>query len=621
MLEEHDEALAEIYAEHTGRPIQEMRDAMEAETWIRGSAAVDFGLADETGDDEDDANASAPRPLPEGYLKRCKGGETALNLFIFLDSDLKSFCHGNSPSSARFIPTPSANGDDHQNKTNSAGAPGGAIDRNQMDKIKALLKKHGIQFAEDASEDQLVALLDKIPTASTKNGDEKTIVLDPKLSSEIADMQKHLKEEKLLRVTARIDALIEEHRVTNDEREDAIERCMAEKDDKYLKILAKRPQAHAGAPALPFGIVEISAENPLKAIQAKHKTPFERKEAIKADFHELIMDAFRRDIKSGAIRADDYFGKKFIALVHAGINPMTDEHMPQLPLASNTYSATLVTSFLMDGSVTDLQNRWAMLSAFTLDTNPDPYKPKATGVLKHVTVGSTTGTNLTNFEAGDSTVAPVSVTMNQYTQPFQVSNSDLNSGLRMQNLVTINTANFANKVIEVATAPITAANFTGAVTTVPAAAFSFSDLASLQALLKKSPIKNLIIDGTYVARISNTPGFFQTAGTVGGSPYAWKAFGWDGIFQNTDWTGAGANVQGFACNPQAIAGIVGLPLIPPNIPGGILSTTVMTVDQLDIKVLVCMWFNPATRTMWTSYDVMAGFTALDTSAGYLVTSA
>jgi hypothetical protein len=245
--------------------------------------------------------------------------------------------------------------------------------------------------------------------------------------------------------------------------------------------------------------------------------------------------------------------------------------------------------------------------------------------LKHVTAGATAQTDATNFESGDSTVAALSVTMHQYTVSFQVTNSDLNSGLRMENLVKINTANFANKVTEVATAPITVATFTNTPVISAAAAFGFSDLATLQASLKKSPIKNLILDGSYIARIANTPGFFQLAGTVGGASAgqtgAWKAFGWDLIAQLSDWTGADANVQGFACNPQAIVGITGLPLTPPNIPGGILQQTTMVVPGLEIPVAAYNWFNPSTRTMWCSYDIMLGVTAGDTSAGTIVKSA
>jgi hypothetical protein len=292
-------------------------------------------------------------------------------------------------------------------------------------------------------------------------------------------------------------------------------------------------------------------------------------------------------------------------------------------IAGNSYSSTLTTAFLMDGAVTDLQNRWAALAAFSVNFSTDPYKPKATGELKHVTVGSTTGTDLTNFETGtaaDATVVPATVVMHQYTQPFQVSNTDLQSGLRMGDLVTINSALFANKVIEVATAPITRAIFTATPLVSAAAAFGFSDLATLQGQLKKSPIKNLVLDGAYLARISNSPGFFQKVGTMNGNPNAWAAFGWDYIAGNSDWTGADTGVVGFACHPQAIAGVTGLPAMHPNIPGNILGQTTMVVPGIQATVAFYTWMNTATRTMWASYDIMAGFKEVDTTAGIIVAS-
>ena len=62
------------------------------------------------------------------------------------------------------------------------------------------------------------------------------------------------------------------------------------------------------------------------------------------------------------------------------------------PQNSNSYSAALITQYLMDGAVTVLQNRWAPLMAFTRDFNTDPYKPLASGQLKIVTTGPTVQT-------------------------------------------------------------------------------------------------------------------------------------------------------------------------------------------------------------------------------------
>lgn len=475
--------------------------------------------------------------------------------------------------------------------------------RNMPDKIKEIFA--GLQLVNSIFKSnqeewkvQLAKNLPAVPSGDTANNKQKGKIMEPNTpaavsptaeTNRIAELEARLEKERKARITQTVNGYVERQQITKDEVDFYVS-CAVTNEATTFAALDKRTASMTGGQ--PVGhTITIVAENPLDKIKADHKTPLARSQAMVMDWKELYDDAIKRDARKGLT-----------------------------PMAANTYSATLVTSFLIDGSITNLQNRWAMLKAFSIDFNTDPYKPLATGVLKQVTAGAATQTNATNFESGNSTVAPVSITMAQYTQSFQVSNSDLNNGLRMQDLVTINISNFANKIIEVATVPMTTTTFTGGSEVSSAAAFGFSNLANLQALLKKSSIKNLILDGSYIARIANSPGFFQAAGVVGGNTGAWQAFGWDMIAQNTDWTGAGANVQGFACNPQAIAGVVGLPLTPPNIPGAILSQSSFTVPQVNTPVAIYNWFNPSTRIMWTSYDIMAGFAAADTTAGFCVTS-
>lgn len=460
---------------------------------------------------------------------------------------------------------------------------------NTMNKteILALLKKNGIEIAADATEATILAALGTL-------GDKKTPAAsgDDEVKKALAAITTQLESERKLRITGRVKQCVTDCRIPAAQVETWVNRAM--KDEAILADLESMPVNKPGSEPIGAGMIEGGVDRFIEILAEKDNA--KRLAFMKKDWKAIQQEAENRD-KRGGFNASLF------------------------PVNSNTYSGTLVTSFLMDGSLTDLQNVWAMLGAFSMDFSTDPYKPLASGVLKHVTAGAAAQTDATNFESGNSTVAPISVVMHQYTVSFQVSNSDLNSGLRMENLVTINTANFANKVIEIATVPITTAIFTNTPEISTAAAFNFNNLSSLQASLKKSPIKNLILDGSYVARIANTPAFFQTAGVVGGNTSAWRAFGWNLIAQNTDWTGAGTNVQGFACHPQAIVGITGLPLTPPNIPGGILSQNTMTVPGLEIPVAVYSWFNPATRTMWCSYDIMLGVKEGDTSAGTLVTSA
>jgi len=290
---------------------------------------------------------------------------------------------------------------------------------------------------------------------------------------------------------------------------------------------------------------------------------------------------------------------------------------------ANTYSSSLVTAFLVAGCVTKLQNVFAPLSSFTRQFSTDAYKPRAKGELKYASSatassGSATGKNLTNFEDGDSVMEAVEITVDQYTRPFNVSNADLQGGLRMENLVDVNVGKFADIITSVVMAPLTAANYPATPLVSAAAAFDFSDLQTLWGQLKKSRVKNLLLDGEYLSRIVNTPNLFQKAGIAPGT--GWQAFGWDGIYLNTNWTGAGANIVGFACNPQALGIIAGLPLQAP-VSDQVLTRTVMTLPELQLSVVLHNWFSLQQRTGWCSLDVMLGASLLDSTAGVLVKSA
>jgi len=300
----------------------------------------------------------------------------------------------------------------------------------------------------------------------------------------------------------------------------------------------------------------------------------------------------------------------------------SQDHRGRTTNSGNSYSAELVTAFLTEGAITTLQNRWAPLLAFTRDFSVDPFKPLAVGEVKHVTAGPTVlatapSTPIANFESGDATVAAVTITPQHYSAPIHVSSYELNSGLRMENMMTIAVAKLADAIIEAAMAPITLANFAtswGSGNVITAADFGFSTMATLWGKLKKSPIKNALLDGEYLAKLLNQPTYFQA---VSDGAQAYRAFGWDLIALNTDWTGASNNAVGFVCNPQAILCIAGMPVTPaaPNLTQGS-----FTVPGINIGVQTNQWFSLATRTAWYSFDLVFGAAKADTSAGILICS-
>lgn len=287
---------------------------------------------------------------------------------------------------------------------------------------------------------------------------------------------------------------------------------------------------------------------------------------------------------------------------------------------ANTVGATLVTAFLAEGSVTPLQNILAPLAAFTRDFSMDPYKPRASVEVKYISAGSAPIAIVqgTSFEQGDATFAAKEIVVNQYAQNFQINNFDLQGGMRLADLMEINAAIIGNKIIELATAPITTANFPNPITSAPGA-FGWSDMAGAWALLKKANKKSAILDGEYIGMLLNTPTLFQQ-GLAGNPTDNAIRYGWNGVYLNTDWTGAEAGVRGFFCAPQAIGVVAGMPLEIPQ-GGAVLASATFTVPGVGLTIATHNWISLATRTMWQSYDVMFGASLLDPTAGIILKSA
>lgn len=405
----------------------------------------------------------------------------------------------------------------------------------------------------------------------------------------LADLRKEVKAANRARIRSEVLRL-GENKITNDKIDWWTDRAV---DDEAgtMAVIKDLPSNSVGSDSV--GHVVILSENPLEKINKEHTSADARHRAIMADWNGLINDAFARDKRQGQVYGE------------------------------NTYSSTLITSFLITGAITQLTPRFAALNCFTRDNSVDAYKPRATGVMKFnqtATDGSTTQTNATNFESGDSTVNPVSITVSQYTEAYHVTNDQLNSGLRMEDLMVAKLASFGAKVTSVVTTPITVANFSTLTPLISApSSFGFSDLQTCWGQLKKSIIHNALLDGEYLARIINVPTIFQKTGVMPGK--AWAEFGWDNIALNTFWSGADPNVRGFACNPQAIGIITGLPLEAPNIPGQTLQQGVALLPEVNVAIQVNSWFSLSTRTLWASYDMMLGAALLDGTAGVLIKSA
>jgi hypothetical protein len=290
----------------------------------------------------------------------------------------------------------------------------------------------------------------------------------------------------------------------------------------------------------------------------------------------------------------------------------------------NNLTSNLILDTIGKRSITYLGNVLAPFSAFSTDFSQETFTQGQNVRIPVATVGATVQTNPTNWESGDSNISNVNVLVSQYSVSFQLTPRELNNGFRLEQLVDINLQNFGNKLIDVAFAPMTTTNFSNI--TVAQASLVGANLATAWAGIAKVPFKSVILDGTAYSRL------LPTSLTTEIGPRAGLA-GFDAVHLNTRWTGAGANIYGFAGGAGAIAMVSGLPEINSDGMDGLEQSVVSvqlggrgTLGQGPsgpaLPVMTSTWLSLATRTRWVSFDVMLGASATgDTAAGYLFKSA
>lgn len=294
---------------------------------------------------------------------------------------------------------------------------------------------------------------------------------------------------------------------------------------------------------------------------------------------------------------------------------------------SNNLSASLVLDTVAQRSVTYLGNVFAPFSAFATDFSDEKYTQGQNVLVPVATAGATVQTNPTSWESGNTNIGNVNVPINQYSVSFRLSPRELNNGFRLSQLVDINIQQLGNQICDIAFAPFTTTNFSNI--TVAQNVLAAANLRTAYAAVARNRVKNLILDATAYAQF--LPGSLTTE--IGPRP---GLAGFDGVFLNTRWTGAGTNIYGFAGGPSAIAMVAGLPeqVASEEFSGLGLEQRVVEVElggrgTLDqgpsgprIPVLMSTWLSLATRVRWVSMDVMFGARATgDTNSGIVFRSA
>lgn len=285
---------------------------------------------------------------------------------------------------------------------------------------------------------------------------------------------------------------------------------------------------------------------------------------------------------------------------------------------ANNLSSSLVLDTLAEATLTTLGNRLAPLRAFSTDFTADPMNQNAFVQVRKANAAGAVQTNPTNFESGDTNVTNVAVQVKHYSKSYNLSSQELNQGFRLEQLASINAQVLANKLIDIALAPITATNFPTNVT-VAQASFSAANTKTLWASVSKSSMRHLILDGTAFSQL--LPASSENFGLGSSSGYREGAYGFDAIILNTRWDGAGTNIYGFAAGPEAVAAASGIPMVDSGVASMLAGQRTITLPDLGLTVQLNTWGSLSSRSAWASVDVMFGAALGDNTAGAHVKSA
>jgi ATP-dependent Clp endopeptidase proteolytic subunit ClpP len=574
-LDQHAEVLVGVYAKKTGKSPESIRAAMKAETWFTTAEALAFGLVDKPIKQLAMAAKWHPRAVtktaPETVknnlrrgLEQYAEGLAGEGLEKQTVLEAESLMAGEQPTEDKVEKANAWWGRNERFLEAEPNTPadvaanlwGGAAGRDWFRALYAQLEREELE--EDDSPD------DKISTNSTNAGGEAGVTNTPQPTHNNTDT-----------------------------------------------TMSDTTTVAAAAPAASVDLASIMAK--LSALEASLKAPAAAPapEPVRPVIENLGNPLLEkhRGLRAGAER------RKFLIENHSELLRQSQIHAPQ---NANTFTSTLVVDYLADAIITVAATKLAMVDAFSRNVGLDNLRPKATVRVKKFTTGTAAQVNPTNWETNnDSTLAATSVTVDQISKNFTVTQEELNQGFALADLAAGSADLFAYGISDKITAVMTAANYGTAITIGTAANFDTSDLPAILAAAKNYRSKNLVLDGGHIARLM----FSSAANTFPDGRLEALAngrFGFDVIAENNRWTGAETNTAGFVCGPDAIAIAAGLPV--GMVAGEFIEQRTVTTNN-GLSCLLSVWYSRATRSHMASYDIMFGAAAADTTQAEVLITA
>jgi hypothetical protein len=579
-LDQHAEILAGIYTKRTGKTSAQIRAAMTAETWFTAQEAIQFGLADKTTEQLAMAACWHPRAVtktaPETVRSNLRRGLEQYAEGLAGDGlekqtvlDAEALVAGEAPTEDKIRTANAWWGRNERFLEAEANTPadvaanlwGGAAGRDWFKALYAQLEvEEGETTDKTLSTGSTNAADDGATTAPTS---QQTPHNMPELNTVVAAAPS-------APTALDIDAIV-------------------------AKAVAAAISAKAitAAPA-PEPVAPVRIENLGNSLLEKHK-----------------------GFRAGAER------QRFLIENHSELLRQNRLIAPQ---NANTFASGLVVDYLADAVITVATTKLAMVSGFTRNVGLDNLRPRATVQVKKFTTGDATVDNASNFEDGaanQSTLAATSVTVNQITKTFTVTQQELNQGFALSDLAQGSAEIFALGISKKITAQMTAALFGAGTVIGTAANFDSSDIPAILALAKNYRQKLLLLDGGHMARLMFSGQLTAAAGT---NPFPDSRygplnngyFGFANILEQNDWTGGIANTAGFVCGQDAIAVASGLPV--GMIAGEFLEQRTVELSN-GLSVLLSVWYSRASRAHMASYDIMFGAAAADTTQAEVLITA
>jgi ATP-dependent Clp endopeptidase proteolytic subunit ClpP len=582
-LDQHAQVLVGVYAKKTGRSPESIRAAMKAETWFTTAEALAFGLVDKPIKQLAMAAKWHPRAVtktaPETVknnlrrgLEQYEEGLAGDGLEPATVADAKSLISGEAPTADKVDKAYNwwaRNGRFLEAEPNTpadvaANLWGGAAGRDWFNALYAQIERQEEQ-EDESLDDKLSA---NSNTANSKNGVDSTPQPTQQPDTNMSDSTT---------VTA------------------------------------------AAAPAASVDLATIMAK--LSALEASIKSPTaapapDPVRPVIVNLGNPLLEK-HKSLRAGAER------KSFLIENHGELLRQSAMIAPQ---NANTFAAGLVVDYLADAVITVATTKLAMIAGFTRNVGLDNLRPRATVQVKKFTTGDATVDNATNFEDGaanQSTLAATSVTVNQITKSFTVTQQELNQGFAISDLAQGSAEIFALGISKKVTAQMTAALFGAGTVIGTAANFDSSDLPAILALAKNYRQKLLLLDGGHLARLMFSGQLTAAAGT---NPFPDSRygplnngyFGFANILEQNDYTGAIANTAGFVCGQDAIAIASGLPV--GMIAGEFVEQRTVELSN-GLSVLLSVWYSRSTRAHMASYDIMFGAAAADTTQAEVLITA